>query len=260
MSQQSHSIPPPYRVIERLGRGAFGEVWKATDPRLGRPVALKLLRAELTTDDQALHRFHREMRATTALNHPNLVGVFDCGVHQGTPFLVLELIEGMTLRQVLERDGVLPTSLVIELGRQLLHGLSAVHQTGILHRDIKPENLMLRPDGQLKLLDFGLAKLTTPAREEAFTSSNAVLGTPGYLSPEHLQDVELDERADLFSVGAVLYELAMGEPAFPGSSFHAIAGAILYRHPERMTELPADLRSVLWRALEKKRVFTINDP
>ncbi len=239
----------------------MGVVYRARDPRLGRDVAVKVLPDAVATDPERLRRFEREARAAGALDHPNVVAVHDVGNADGTPFVVTELLEGETLRERL-RSGPLPPRKAVELAVQIAHGLAAAHERGIVHRDLKPENLFLTRDGRVKILDFGLAKLRPPDAAPApeaqtltrDTSPGAIVGTLGYLSPEQARGQEADARSDIFALGAVLYELLAGQPAFSGPSAADTMSAILREDPPALrqgTRLPAALERVVERCLEK---------
>src|SRR5437868_9153695 len=190
----------PYEILAQVGAGGMGEVYRARDTRLGRDVAIKVLPAGLSSDADRLRRFEQEARATAALNHPNILAVFDIGSSSGAPFVVSELLEGSTLRERL-RTGALPVRKAIEIAVQIAHGLAAAHEKGILHRDLKPENLFLTRDGRAKILDFGLAKLTEPEsrmQSMATAESGTDAGTMGYMSPEQVRGVGVDSRSDIF--------------------------------------------------------------
>ena len=225
----------PYEVAALIGAGGMGEVYRAHDPRLGRHVAIKVVPRAFSTDVDRLRRFEQEARAAAALNHPNVVAVHDLGTHDGQPYIVSEFLEGQTLRRV-GSAGAIPTQKILEYAIQLCRGLTAAHDAGIVHRDLKPENLFITQDGRLKILDFGLAKLTEGQRLDGgpaagaatlMTTPNAVLGTVGYMSPEQITGRPVDHRSDVFSVGAVLYELCSGHRAFPGHDAIETLSAIL---------------------------------
>ncbi|HET9155766.1 MAG TPA: WD40 repeat domain-containing serine/threonine protein kinase [Myxococcaceae bacterium] len=256
----------PYEVLASLGAGGMGEVYRARDIRLGRDVALKVISDGAALDHERLQRFEQEARLAGSLNHPNLVVVHDVGSEGGAPFLVTELLEGESLRHRLTR-GRLPVRTALELGAQIAEGLAAAHARGIVHRDVKPENLFLTSDGRAKLLDFGIAKLTAPRRVEGTrnlldttltpeglgTQPGAVLGTPGYMSPEQVRGDPVDARTDIFSLGTVLYEMLAGAPAFPAKSLIESGHAILESEPPPLPEsVPPSVDLLVRRCLEKE--------
>ena len=265
----------PYTIDGPLGHGGMGEVYKATDTRLGRFVALKFLRSDVLDDRQAFERLRIEARAASSLNHPNICTIYEIGEHEGLAFIAMELLEGRTLREELH-GGALHASRLLALGIQLADGLSAAHSKGIIHRDIKPENVFVLPQDRVKILDFGLAKLQAPPghqrdtdgpasqqstrlAHDALTLPGVVLGTPAYMSPEQVRGEELDSGTDLFSLGAVLFEMATGRQAFEGRSRADVSAAVLDREPvlPAGTSLPfrAALQDILSKALEKNREF-----
>jgi Tol biopolymer transport system component len=256
-----------YRVVEKLGGGGMGVVYKAEDTRLGRSVALKFLPEELAAKPDALERFQREARAASALNHPGICTVYDIDSHEGQWFIAMELLEGQTLR---ERIGGRPLELsaLLDLGIQMADALDAAHGKGVVHRDLKPANVWVTPRGQAKLLDFGLAKLShqgavsdssekpTEAPLE-LTSAGSVMGTVAYMSPEQVRGEPLDARTDLFSLGIVLYEMATGQQAFSGTTTGVVFDGILNRDPPPASEAnpaaPPLLDQILSKALEKDK-------
>jgi serine/threonine protein kinase/tetratricopeptide (TPR) repeat protein len=250
-----------YRILAKLGGGGMGVVYKAEDIRLGRDVALKVLPADVAHDASRRARFEQEARSASALNHPNIITVYDLGAGDGMVYIVTELVEGESLRDLILR-GPVPVRKLLDIGVQLADGLAAAHAAGIIHRDLKPENIMLTRESRVKILDFGLAKqaghLTPdgPTASLAQTSPGTVLGTVGYMSPEQARGEELDARTDLFSYGAVLYEMATGRRAFSGATTAVIFDAILHKAPAPPTQpnavVPAELERIINKALEKE--------
>ena len=246
----------PYEVVGLLGSGGMGEVYRARDPRLGREVAIKVLRDEIADRDR-LRRFEQEARAAGALNHPNVLAVYDIGTHENTPYVVSELLEGETLRAHL-KGGALPARRALDYALQIAHGLAAAHDKGIVHRDLKPENVFVTKDGRVKILDFGLAKLTRPgdsdrSEEPTVTVPGTVLGTVGYMSPEQVRGVEVDYRSDLFSFGAVLFEILSGQRAFRRDTAVETMNAILKEDAPALSGSSSSpgLASIVGRCLDK---------
>ncbi len=254
-----------YRILDRLGGGGMGIVYRAEDTRLRREVALKFLSADLARDRHSLDRFQREARAASALNHPHICTIYDIDDADGEPFIAMELLEGQTLKERIQ-GRPLPAPEVVELVRQLADALEAAHAKGIIHRDIKPANVFVTARGTAKLLDFGLAKVVADARAAAeaptvpgewMTGAGVALGTVGYMSPEQVRGEALDARTDLFSLGVVLYEMATGRAPFQGATAGAVLGEILYKAPTapmRLNpELPTALARIVTKLLEKDR-------
>ncbi len=253
----------PYEILGQIGAGGMGEVYRARDTRLGREVAVKVLPAAVASDPERLKRFEKEARAASALNHPNIVTIHDIGESNGTAFIAMERVDGQTLRELLA-DGALPTKPLLAIATQVADGLAKAHTAGIVHRDLKPENVMVTKDGLVKILDFGLAKLTQPDDPSGATQSptvsgatepGIVMGTAGYMSPEQALGRALDFRSDQFSFGSILYEMASGRRAFARGSTPETLSAIIREEPEPIGSLapltPAPLRWLVERCLAK---------
>ena len=248
----------PYKIEKKLGEGGMGEVYQASDSRLGRRVAIKVLPARLSQNASALKRFERETKALAALSHPNILAIFDVGRHGGTAFAVTELLTGATLRERLER-GKLPVATAVEVAAQAARGLAVAHAEGVVHRDLKPENLFITAGGPVKVLDFGIAAFTPlwSGSDEAFrlTVENSVIGTARYMSPEQAKGQTCDHRSDIFSLGAVLYEMLTGSPAFPGEAAIDALFAVIELEPVPLETLcPAaspQLVRIVHRCLDK---------
>jgi TolB-like protein/Tfp pilus assembly protein PilF/predicted Ser/Thr protein kinase len=250
-----------YEILELIGSGGMGEVYRARDGKLGREVAIKVLSREMATDSQRLRRFEQEARAASALNHPNIVTIYEIGEHEGTAFIAMEYVEGTTLREMLA-DGALPNDKLIRYATQMAEGLARAHRAGIVHRDLKPENIVISSDGYVKILDFGLVKLlpegdvgsevTTLAKA---TTPGAILGTVGYMSPEQARGESADFRSDQFSLGAILYEMATGRRAFQRATPAQTLTAIIEDDPDVVTlanpKVAATTARVIDRCLSK---------
>ncbi|HEX5734917.1 MAG TPA: protein kinase [Blastocatellia bacterium] len=263
-----------YRILSSLGAGGMGEVYLAEDTRLGRKVALKLLPASFVKNADRLRRFEQEARAASALNHPNIITIHDIGKSDSTHFIATEYIEGETLRQRLAARPRLQLLEILDIGIQVAGALAAAHAAGIVHRDIKPENVMLRPDGYVKVLDFGIAKLTdkfieqestnpdsldmdAPTLAVVQTESNVILGSPSYMSPEQARGQKLDARTDIFSLGVMIYEMIAGRKPFLGDTVVDIVASILNQHPDPLSvhspEVPDRIDRIVARAMSKDK-------
>lgn len=255
----------PYEILALLGAGGMGEVWRARDSRLHREVAIKVLPVSFAKDAERLHRFEQEARATSALNHPNILTVYDIGTQEGFPYIVAELLEGEELRAQLNGGSFAPGK-AIEYATQIASGLAAAHAKAIVHRDLKPENIFITTDGRVKILDFGLAKLrpqngapgsgSEVETQRALTDPGVVMGTTGYMSPEQVRGENADHRADIFSFGTMLYEMMTGRRPFSRETTAETLTAILREEPEEITEVnrkgPPQLERIVRRCLEKK--------
>ena len=259
----------PYEIVAPLGAGGMGEVYRARDSRLERTVAIKILPAHLSHDLEAKERFDREARAISSLSHPNICHLYDVGVQDGTSYLVLEYLEGETLAERLLK-GPLPLDQFLKIGIEICEGLEKAHRSGVVHRDLKPGNTMLTKNGT-KLMDFGLAKaiptataspalttgFDTPATDQPLTAQGTVVGTFQYMSPEQVEGREADARSDIFSLGAVLYEMITGKRAFEGKTPLSVASAILEKDPPPIRSIkpmsPPALDHAIRRCLAKDR-------
>src|SRR5947208_1263383 len=252
-----------YTIVSKIGEGGMGEVYRARDAKLGRDVAIKVLPAALSENADRLNRFEQEAQAAGALNHPNILSIYHIGTHEGAPYIVSELLEGETLRERMA-GGALQQRKAIDYGLQIAKGLAAAHEKGIVHRDIKPDNIFITDGGRVKILDFGLAKLTSatdgtsqtevPTRK-VNTDPGTVMGTMGYMSPEQLKGQHIDHRSDIFSFGAILYEMLSGKRAFRGDSMAETMSAILREDPPDLSEtnkaISPALERVVRHCLEK---------
>jgi serine/threonine protein kinase len=261
-----------YRIVGKIGAGGMGEVYRATDTKLGRDVALKIMPAEMARDADRLARFQREARAVAALNHPHIVTIYSVEEAGGVHFLTMELVDGQPLDRLIPASG-LAIEQVVEIAGALADALSAAHEKGIVHRDLKPANVMVTNDGRVKVLDFGLAKDVSASENAEVTRTAAgvtqqgvVMGTPAYMSPEQVAGRAIDHRTDIFSLGVMLHEMSTGRRPFEGSSLAELSSAILRDTPAPISEiradLPSDLVRITRRCLEKDprhRVQTARD-
>ena len=255
-----------FEIVDLLGRGGMGEVWRARDARLKREVAIKVLPAGLARDPDRIARFEREARAASALNHPNIVVVHDIGCDHGIYWIASELVRGDTLRRTMG-SGPVPAMRALDIAEQVASGLEAAHAAGLVHRDLKPDNIMVTRDGQVKILDFGLAKISSAearaAHESTVTISQAgvVVGTPAYMAPEQARGEPLDKRTDIWAFGCVFYEMLTGKRIFSGDTAADVLAAVITQDPD-LTRVPARMRRLLRRCLEKdpkKRLRDIGD-
>ncbi len=252
-----------YEMLGPIGAGGMGEVFVARDPKLGRKVAIKMLPSRLAADRDTLSRFTQEARSASALNHPNIVTIHEVGAEDGTPFIVMEYVEGRDIRTLIQ-EGSVPIRTVLDIATQIADGLAAAHERGIVHRDLKPENIMITRDGFVKILDFGLAKIMSPVGDTGEntlqmdlpgTNPGTILGTVGYMSPEQATGRRIDFRSDQFALGAILYELVTGKPAFEGETAIDTLSAILHAVPESVNRknprAPAQFADIIRRLLAK---------
>ena len=247
-----------YEIRSKIGEGGMGEVYRARDEKLNRDVAIKVLPATLSENSDRLHRFEQEAQAAGTLNHPNILAVYDVGMHEKSPYVVSELLEGQGFRELLSH-GPLSTRKAIDYATQIARGLAAAHEKGIIHRDVKPDNLFLTKDERVKILDFGLAKLSQPATEDTaqtdvatrrvHTDPGTVMGTAGYMSPEQVRAKHIDYRSDIFSFGAVLYEMLSGRRAFQGDSAIETLNAILKEEPVDLAASNPNIAPALGRVV-----------
>ncbi len=264
MSLSPGSRLGPYEILAPLGAGGMGEVYRARDAKLGRDIAVKVLPAALASDPDRRQRFEQEARSASALNHPNILTIYDIGETNGTTYIAMELIEGKTLRELVASGEPLPTRRLLDLAVQIADGLAKAHSAGIVHRDLKPENVMISKDGFAKILDFGLAKLAEPATHDGSalptavapgTAPGTVMGTVGYMSPEQASGHSVDFRSDQFTLGSILYEMATGKRAFSRRTGAETLAAIIREEPEPMAQAapkaPAPVRWIVERCLAK---------
>src|SRR5882724_6613148 len=264
MELSEDSILSHYRIVSKIGAGGMGEVYLAQDTKLDRKVAIKFLNEEFSKDADKLNRFVQEAKAASALNHPNILTVYEIGEVDGKNYIATELIDGQTLREHLSQKDSLQLNAILKIGVQVSEALSAAHQAGIIHRDIKPENIMLRKDGYAKVLDFGLAKLSEPAavatgsagsedatRVRVNTTPGMVMGTVSYMSPEQARGKLTDARTDLWSLGVVLYEMLSGKVPFTGETINHTIVSILEKEPLLLENVPAELQRIVRKSMTK---------
>src|SRR5262245_28693013 len=252
-----------YQIISLAGKGGMGEVYRARDIKLDRAVALKILPKEMSADGERMRRFSREAKAASALNHPNVAHIYEIGEAEGVNFIAMEYVEGQTLAASINGNP-LKVSEVVEIGSQIAAALDEAHRKGITHRDLKPANVMLNERGQVKVLDFGLAKFARPTVKPidseistlVKTAPGVVMGTPHYMSPEQVRGQEADHRADIFAIGLILYEMLAGERAFRGDSAAEVMSAILKDEPPELSivnsQISPQLTKIVQRCLEKR--------
>ncbi len=247
-----------YEILSRLGKGGMGEVYLAQDTRLDRRVALKILPADLAIDSDRLARFIREAKSASALNHPNIITVYDVGETAGTHFIAYEFIDGTTLREF-AKSAAFNLASALEIGTQVAAALVEAHRAGIVHRDLKPDNVMIRPTGLVKLLDFGIARLSQPT-EPGDTSATAMqtqsgllIGTPQFMSPEQARGTDVNHQTDIFSFGVVLHEMLSGVSPFAADTVTDVVVAVLTREPARLIDVPPKLADIVIKALQKDR-------
>jgi serine/threonine protein kinase len=245
-----------YQILSTIGQGGMGVVYKATDTQLGEPIAIKTLRADfLSNDPTALERFRSEIRLARKISHRNVVRTHDIGEADGTHYITMEYIAGTSLSDLLQKKGRIPPAATITIGKQLARALQVAHEEGVIHRDIKPQNLVVQPDGVLKVMDFGIARLTE--RKQGMTRTGMVVGTPEYMAPEQLLGDEIDARADIYSAGIVLYECLTGGRPWVADSATVLIGKMLSEPPrppiDVNPEVPAALSALIVRTISRDR-------
>jgi serine/threonine-protein kinase len=253
MASPSTVFADRYELIREIARGGMADVYLARDSKLDRPVALKVLSPELSRDPSFVERFRREAQSAAGLNQPNIVGIFDWGQEHGTSFIVMEYVDGQTLRDLIQREGTVAPAQIADIGADIAAALSFAHQNGVVHRDVKPGNVLITTAGQVKVTDFGIARAS--GSNDGLTRTGAVMGTATYFSPEQAQGLAVDGRSDVYSLGVVLYEMATGQPPFTGDSPVSTA----YKHvredvvpPSRLVpQIPAELERVILTCLAK---------
>jgi len=255
MTQVANSFSNRYEIKRGIARGGMAQVYLARDQLLDRQVAIKVLFPEFARDPSVVERFRREAQAAANLSHPNIVGIYDWGQERGTYFIVMEFIEGRSLRDLIHADGPLPPAQAAEIGAEIAEALAFAHRSGVVHRDIKPGNVLLTETGRVKVTDFGIARATQADTKEALTQTGAVMGTATYFSPEQAQGLPVDGRSDVYSLGVVLYEMLSGEPPFSGDTPVAVAYKHVREEPpmlsEQMPTVPHDLERIVLSAMSK---------
>ena len=245
-----------YEIDSVLGEGGMAKVFRGTDRVLGRTVAVKVLASKYAQDDSSVARFRREAQSAAALNHPNVVSVFDTGSDDGVHWIVMEFVEGRTLKDVIEEDGSLQPDRALQIAREVALALASAHENGLVHRDVKPGNIMITPSGETKVMDFGIARAVTSTGDPTLTKTGFVMGTAAYLSPEQAQGKPVDARSDIYSLGCVLYEMLAGRPPFEGNSPVAVASAHMSSEPEPISSanpaVPREAEAVVARAMRKE--------
>src|SRR5262245_19762617 len=236
-----------YQIVGKIGQGAMGEVYKAHDPILNRDVAIKTMSAAIGTDEDLRKRFHREAQSAARLNHPNIITVYDFGEEQGKIYMAMELLEGTDLKDLIGRHTPMTLERKLGLMEQICDGLAFAHAKEVVHRDLKPANLHIQPNGQIKIMDFGLAKLSS----SDMTRAGMIMGTPNYMSPEQVRGEKADTRSDVFALGAVFYELLANRKPFDADSLHAVLFQVMQSEPEPLLNLVPDLPPALAQVIER---------
>ena len=236
-----------YEIVGKIGQGAMGEVYRAHDAILNRDVAVKTMSAAIGSDDELRKRFHREAQSAARLNHPNIITVYDFGEEGGKIYMAMELLEGRDLKDVIGRHTPLTLDQKVQLMEQITEGLAFAHAKDVVHRDLKPANIHIQPNGQVKIMDFGLAKLAS----SDMTRAGMIMGTPNYMSPEQVRGEKADSRSDVFSLGAVFYELLANRKPFEADSLHAVLFQVMQNEPEPLLRVVPDIPPLLAQLVEK---------
>jgi serine/threonine protein kinase len=254
----ANTVIKQYRILAPIGKGGMGEVYLAQDTALGRKVALKILPSEFADDRDRMDRFVREAKSASALNHPNIITIYEIGESNGTHFIATEFIDGKTLTE-LAQSQALDYRFMLDVAIQVVSALDDAHSAGIVHRDIKPDNVMVRSNGLAKLLDFGIAKLSAPTDSSddstiailSQTHAGMLIGTPQFMSPEQARGLRVDHQSDIFSLGVVMHHMLSGQSPFAGDTVSDMLAAVLTREPRRLTEVPAGLADIVSKTLQK---------